>query len=257
MPGRRRGWVLAVVSTVILAGCTRSPSVRTTASQPGTSITATTAAPTSTTGRPATTTTSAVAATTSSTAVPAFAGTVARVAVTDVASSYRAGCPVGPDDLRLLSLSYWGFDDKAHTGTMVVRASVASAVVDVFHRLYDNRFPIRRMEPVDVFGGSDDASMAADNTSAFNCRNAVTTGPPQWSAHAYGEAIDVNPVENPYLEAGSVLPPAGAPYVDRSNVRPGMAVRGGELNAAFAAAGWYWGGAWSSPDYQHFSATGG
>lgn len=248
-----------MVSTVILAGCSHSPSVRTTASQAPTSTTstpATNAAPTSTTARPAATTTLAPA-TTSSTAVPAFVGTFARVTAADVPSSWRAGCPVGPDDLRLLSLSYWGFDDTAHTGTLVVRASVASAVVDVFHRLYDHRFPIRRMDPVDAFGGSDDASMAADNTSGFNCRNAVTTGPPQWSAHAYGEAIDVNPVENPYLEAGTVLPPAGAAYADRSKVRPGMAVRGGELNAAFAAAGWYWGGVWSSPDYQHFSSTGG
>ncbi|HEX3621287.1 MAG TPA: M15 family metallopeptidase [Acidimicrobiales bacterium] len=157
----------------------------------------------------------------------------------------------------MLSLSYWGFDDSPHTGSMVVRASVAQAVVDVFHRLYDDRFPIRRMEPVDAFGGSDDASIAADNTAGFNCRNAVASGPPQWSAHAYGEAIDVNPVENPYLEDGRVLPPAGAAYEDRSVVRPGMAGRGSALNNAFAGAGWYWGGVWSSPDYQHFSSTGG
>jgi hypothetical protein len=192
-----------------------------------------------------------------STIPPAFSGTVGRVTAADLPSSWRAGCPVGPDDLRLLALSYWGFDDRAHAGTMVVRASVAQAVVDVFHHLYDHRFPIRRMEPVDVFGGSDDASIAADNTAGFNCRNAVASGPPQWSAHAYGEAIDVNPVENPYLEGGRILPPEGAAYQDRSVVRPGMAVRGGELNVAFAAAGWYWGGAWASPDYQHFSATGG
>ncbi|MDQ3641911.1 MAG: M15 family metallopeptidase, partial [Actinomycetota bacterium] len=78
----------------------------------------------------------------------------------------------------------------------------------------------------------------------------------RWSAHAFGKAIDVNPVENPYLLEGTVLPPAGAAFVDRSNVRPGMAVRGGELVTAFAAAGWSWGGVWANPDYQHFSATG-
>jgi hypothetical protein len=139
---------------------------------------------------------------------------------------------------------------------LVVHADVADAVIGVFHRLYDRRFPIRRMEPIDVYGGSDDASIAADNTAGFNCRNAVASGPPQWSAHAYGRAIDVNPVENPYILEGDVLPPAGAPYVDRTNVRPGMAVRGGELVAAFAAAGWSWGGVWVNPDYQHFSASG-
>jgi hypothetical protein len=250
VPGCRRGWVVGAAASLAFAACAGSPAVR--SAGPGTS-----APPASTLRPPVPETTTVVVAPSTSTIPPAFSGTVGRVTAADLPSSWRAGCPVGPDDLRVLSLSYWGFDDRAHAGTMVVRASVAQAVVDVFHRLYDHRFPIRRMEPVDVFGGSDDASIAADNTAGFNCRNAVASGPPQWSAHAYGEAIDVNPVENPYLEGGRILPPEGAAYQDRSVLRPGMAVRGGELNAAFAAAGWYWGGAWSSPDYQHFSATGG
>jgi hypothetical protein len=100
--------------------------------------------------------------------------------------------------------------------------------------------------------------MAADNTSAFNCRYAVAPGPKQWSVHAYGEAVDVNPVENPYLEGGKVRPSAGKPYLARSRVRPGMAVAGGKLVQAFALVGWQWGGRWTgSPDYQHFSSTGG
>ena len=98
--------------------------------------------------------------------------------------------------------------------------------------------------------------MAADNTSAFNCRPAVSSGPRRWSVHAYGRAVDVNPVENPYLLGGRVLPPAGARFLDRDAYRRGMAVRGGGLVDAFAAAGWGWGGVWSSPDYQHFSANG-
>jgi hypothetical protein len=114
------------------------------------------------------------------------------------------------------------------------------------------------MEPVDAFRGSDDASMAADNTSGFNCRRAVAAGPPRWSAHAYGDAIDVNPVENPYLEGGAVRPPAGRRYLDRGVAGAGSATAGGVLVEAFAAAGWRWGGRWSaSPDYQHFSASGG
>jgi hypothetical protein len=192
-----------------------------------------------------------------STPAPAFSGTALRVTAADLPSSWRPGCPVAPADLRKLELSYWGFDSQAHMGALVVHADVADAVTGVFRRLYDRRFPIRRMEPIDAYGGSDDASIAADNTSAFNCRNAVSSGAPQWSAHAYGRAIDVNPVENPYILEGNVLPPNGAPYVDRSNVRPGMAVRGGELVSAFAAAGWGWGGVWANPDYQHFSSTGG
>jgi len=165
---------------------------------------------------------------------------------------------VGPSALALLTMGYWGFDGQPQTGTMIVNASVAPAVLHVFALLYGERFPIRQMEPEDAFGGSDPASMAADNTSGFNCRYAVAPGPPSWSVHAYGEAIDVNPVENPYLEGGQVQPAAGGAFVDRADVRPGMAVPGGELVAAFASVGWLWGGRWSaSPDYQHFSATGG
>jgi hypothetical protein len=191
--------------------------------------------------------------------VPAFAGSASTVTAADLPSSYHAGCPVGPTQLRALRISYWGFDDQPHTGTMIVNASVVGPVLEVFGRLYAERFPIRRMQPVDVFGGSDPASMAADNTSAFNCRDAVVAGPPRWSAHAYGEAIDVNTVENPYVESNgaNVQPPAGTAFLDRSDHRAGMAFYGGELVAAFAAVGWQWGGRWSDPDYQHFSSTGG
>jgi hypothetical protein len=187
----------------------------------------------------------------------AFTSSVTTLTAADLPSSYRAGCPVGPDQLRALHLSYWGFDGQRHTGTLIVNAAVVDAVRTVFGRLYAEEFPIRRMQPVDVFGGSDPASMAADNTSGFNCRNAVASGPPHWSAHAYGEAIDVNTVENPYVEGGDVQPTAGAAFVDRSVHRAGMAFTGGELVDAFAAVGWQWGGRWSDPDYQHFSSTGG
>jgi hypothetical protein len=145
-----------------------------------------------------------------------------------------------------------------HRGVLVVNATVAAPVGSIFERLYRARFPIRRMTPIAAYGGSDDRSMAADNTSAFNCRYAVAPGAKRWSVHAYGEAVDVNPVENPYLEGGRVLPPAGRRYRDRADVRRGMAAAGGTLVDAFAAAGWQWGGRWAeSPDWQHFSATGG
>lgn len=184
-----------------------------------------------------------------------FVGTVSPVRQEDLGRSYRAGCPVVPRDLRLVRVSYVGFDGAAHVGALVVNRRVARDVVGVFRRLHAARFPIRRMTPVAAFGGSDDASMAADNTSGFNCRRAV--GGSGWSQHAYGLAIDVNPVENPYLLAGKTLPPAGRRYRDRARVRRGMAVAGGTLVRAFAAVRWRWGGGWSSsPDYQHFSANG-
>lgn len=165
---------------------------------------------------------------------------------------------MGPDQLRRLALTYWGFDGRSHRGAIVVNAAVANDVVTIFRTLYAERFPLRQVVPVDAYGGSDDAAAAADDTSGFNCRYAVAPGPPQWSEHAYGEAIDVNDVENPYVEGATVIPPAGVAYTNRSRLRPGMATPGGPLVMAFAAVGWQWGGRWTaSPDYQHFSKTGG
>jgi hypothetical protein len=157
----------------------------------------------------------------------------------------------------MLQLTYWGFDGQAHTGTMVVNAAVATPVVQAFSTLYTERFPIYQMVPMSAFGGDDNAAAAADNTSGFDCRFAVASGPPHWSMHAYGEAIDVNDLQNPYVSGSTVIPPTGAAYVDRSNVRPGMAVPGGTLVQAFAAIGWQWGGNWAGTvDYQHFSTNG-
>ena len=189
---------------------------------------------------------------------PPFTAAVSHATAAQLRQSWRPGCPIAPSQLRRVSLRHWGFDGAPHTGAVVVSASVVGDVVTVFRRLYHARFPIRRLRPIDAYGGDDDRSMAADNTSAFNCRYAVATGARRWSAHAYGEAIDVNPVENPYVLAGKVRPRAGAAYLDRSRQRPGMATGSGVLVRAFARVGWQWGGRWSgSPDYQHFSASGG
>jgi hypothetical protein len=189
---------------------------------------------------------------------PPFQHSVSHVTAAQLPYSWRHGCPVAPAQLRRVRLSYWGFDRRAHTGALIVNASAVGDVVPVFRRLYRARFPIRRMRPIDAYRGVDERSLEADNTAAFNCRYAVAPGPKRWSVHAYGLAIDVNPVENPYLEGGRVHPGAGRAYLDRSNVRPGMAVPRGLLVRAFAAVGWEWGGRWrGTPDYQHFSETGG
>jgi hypothetical protein len=189
---------------------------------------------------------------------PPFTHTVARVTPAQLPYSWHPGCPVAPAQLRRLRVAYWDFDGRAHTGALVVNADAVSDLVHVFARLYAARFPIRRMRPIDAYHGRDEPSLEADNTAAFNCRYAVAPGPKRWSAHAFGRAIDVNPVENPYLEGGRVHPRRGRAFLDRSRRRPGMAVRGGLLVRAFAGVGWAWGGRWTgSPDYQHFSATGG
>jgi len=189
---------------------------------------------------------------------PPFTHSVSPVTRAQLPHSWHLGCPVAPAQLRRIRLSYWGFDGKARTGTLVANVRAVDDLVRVFSRLYAARFPIRRMRPIDAYGGNDERSLAADNTSAFNCRYVIGPGPRRWSTHAYGLAVDVNPVENPYLEGGRVHPRAGRAYLDRSNVRPGMAVRGGLLVRAFDAVGWHWGGRWrGTPDYQHFSSTGG
>ena len=191
-------------------------------------------------------------------AQPPFQATSSAVTAAELGASWHAGCPVGPAELRTLRVSFVGFDGRAHQGAIVVHRDVAGAVTTVFRRLYDARFPLRRMEPVAKYGGSDRRSMAADNTSAFNCRVASAPGPRRWSAHAFGKAIDVNTIENPYVQGSYVSPAAGRAYLDRSRYRPGMAVAGGVLVRAFASVGWLWGGRWTAtPDYQHFSSTGG
>jgi D-alanyl-D-alanine carboxypeptidase len=169
--------------------------------------------------------------------------------------SWRPGCPVALRDLRLLTLTHWGFDGRARTGRLIVHREVAREVVVVFRELYAARFPIRRMQLIDAYGGSDFRSIEADNTSAFNCR--YVDGTTRWSNHAYGRAIDVNPIENPYVSGGTTSHPASRPYVDRSRRRPGMAYEGGALVRAFDRIGWGWGGRWSGTmDYQHFSESG-
>lgn len=172
-------------------------------------------------------------------------------------ASWRPGCPVPVEDLRLLEVTHWGFDGQVHTGEVVVHQRYAAGLINVLNRLFDARFPIERMELVDVYGGEDDRSTAANNTSAFNCRE-VENSPGVWSQHSYGSAIDINPVQNPYLpSSGPVDPPAGAAYLDRSDVRPGMIVGGDAVVRAFRSIGWEWGGNWSSSkDYQHFSSNG-
>jgi hypothetical protein len=171
-------------------------------------------------------------------------------------SVWRRGCPVGLGALRHLSLPFVGFDGRPRRGALVVHNAAARDVVTVFRRLYGARFPIRRMRPIQAYGGDDFASIEADNTSAFNCRAA--TGSSRWSEHAYGRAIDLNPLENPYVSGGRTSHPGSVPFLDRGNVRPGMAVEGGVAVRAFDAVGWGWGGRWSGiKDYQHFSVSGG
>ncbi|MET0788038.1 MAG: M15 family metallopeptidase [Cellulomonas sp.] len=171
-----------------------------------------------------------------------------------MSASWRPGCPVPLEDLRYVTVTHRDFTGAAVQGELVVHADAADAVVTVFRALFDAGYPVRSLRLVDDFGASDDASMDADNTSAFNCR--AITGGTGWSEHAYGRAIDLNPVENPYVRGGSVAPDAGREFADRPD-SPGVIHPDDEVVRAFASVGWQWGGDWASPiDYQHFSPSG-
>ena len=172
-----------------------------------------------------------------------------------VGVSWKPGCPVPIDDLRIIEMNHWGFDGAVHDGgRLMVHEDVAGDVVEAFGEMYAAGFPIRRMELIEEYDASDDASMEADNTSAFNCRP-ITGTTDRFSIHSYGKAIDINPVENPYVRGDTVLPPAGEEYVDREDVRPGMIVKNDAVVKAFKNRGFMWGGDWKSlKDYQHVEA---
>lgn len=171
--------------------------------------------------------------------------------------SWRPECPVGPEDLKVVHLKHWDLSGRVATGSLVLHTDQVQPVVAVMRQLFERGFRIHRMTPIDEFNGDDRASMAANNTSAFNCRE-VGSRAGVWSQHAFGTAIDINPVQNPYVpRSGPVEPAEGAAFVDRSIDEPGMIRPGDEVVQAFGSIGWEWGGNWSnSKDYQHFSLTG-
>ena len=166
--------------------------------------------------------------------------------------SYPEDARVPLADLRYLRLSYYDFEGNPQTGEMVCNAAIARDLCEIFRDLYDARYPIRSIRLIDDFGASDEASMQADNTSCFNYR--PRTGQSRLSWHAYGLAVDVNPLENPFVgRGGRVSPAAAEPYVDRTADFPHRIDREDLCYKLFRAHGFAWGGAWRSvKDYQHF-----
>lgn len=178
-----------------------------------------------------------------------------RLAARMKGKSWHKGCPVPIKRLRVVRVSYHGWDGERQVGRLVVHKDAVGAIINALEAMYDAGFKIHRMYLVDRYDASDRKSMRADNTSAFNCRYMAGTN--SWSQHAYGRAIDINPVENPYVSGDHVSPRKGRPYADRSQHAKGMIHRRGAAVRGFKAQGWGWGGKWSSAkDYQHFSATG-
>jgi hypothetical protein len=172
-----------------------------------------------------------------------------------VRSTWSEACPVSRNELRYLTLTFWGFDHRPHIGEMIVHESVAKDVVEVFGRLYDARFPIEEMRVVAAHELDAPPTGDGNNTSAFVCR--PSTRGSTWSQHAYGLAVDVNPFHNPYQRGDVVIPELASAYLDRGRDVPGMITSGDAVTEAFASVGWGWGGSWnSSKDWMHFSQSG-
>jgi hypothetical protein len=192
-----------------------------------------------------------------STSAPRFAGAHAAIdaelqgRMTGVSWQADPRCP-SFEALRVLTLAHWTLGGEVATGRLIVAAELADEVLGIFGQLFALRFPIARMEPIDVFGADDDASMAANNTSGFNFR--VVAGTDVLSDHAFGAALDLNPLFNPMVIGADVFPPAGAAYLDRDRERPGMITRPGAVVQLFEERGWEWGGDWKPmKDYHHFT----
>jgi hypothetical protein len=175
---------------------------------------------------------------------------------------WHKGCPVPLSQLRVLTVAHWGFDGRVHNGQLIVNADVAAPLAQVFRKLYALHFPIRHMQIADYYGPVKSLPADTDVSESFECRQAAAspcTGKARtgsWSEHAYGHAVDLNPVENPYVGCGMSRDPRSRPYLDRSRSRAGMVTSA--VVAAFRSIGWGWGGSWSgsTKDYMHFSLSG-
>lgn len=166
--------------------------------------------------------------------------------------SFKEGGPVSLAELSYIQVSYWGFDDKKHQGELIIHQSLAEEVSMIFKELYEAKFPIERMRLIDEYQADDNLSMANNNTSAF-CVRKITGELEGYSKHSYGFAIDINPLQNPFVKRGGVLPEEGKAYLDRQSVRKGMIIKGDQVYQAFSKRGWRWGGDWLTiKDYQHF-----
>jgi hypothetical protein len=269
--------VLAVVTAAFLAvrdpgsadedvvadGTTSTSERPTTTSRPSTTSTSVEAS--SSTAAPSTTATATPrvtaapkppATTTTRPPAPPFQASIEPVTQEELGASWGADARCTPPaDLRKLTMSHWGYDGQVTSGQLIVHVAQADRMVAVFGDIYAARFPIERMVPIAAYGADDQASMRANNTSGYNCR--TVAGSTNLSQHAFGAAVDINPLHNPYVKGSTVDPPEGAPWANRSRTDPGMIKAGDAVVQAFARQGWAWGGYWSSgKDYQHFSASG-
>ena len=167
-------------------------------------------------------------------------------------TSWRPGCPIRVDQLAYLRIRHHGYDGRVHDGELLVHPSIAQDFIAIFRALFALGFPIEKMRLIDAYGGDDDASMADNNTSAFNCRE-VSGRKGVWSRHAFGMAVDINPLVNPYVVKDVISPPKGAAYLASPEAAVGPLRSGSPAVEVFLHRGFTWGGHFQqSKDYQHF-----
>lgn len=186
---------------------------------------------------------------------PAAVAAVHRVTAAELGASWRPGCPIEPAQLRRIDVDHIGFDGRPHRGELIVNQDLAPQVIALFAELYRLRYPIEKIKTVEHYpDAADELSMEDNNTSAFSCRG--IPGSDQWSKHAYGQAIDLNPLINPSVAGnGTFEPKNAAPFLDRGRTDPAMLHSGDQAVRVFTDRGWRWGGDWQSPlDYQHFES---
>ncbi|MDP1876051.1 MAG: M15 family metallopeptidase, partial [Actinomycetota bacterium] len=152
--------------------------------------------------------------------------------------TWRPGCPAGRSDLRRIDLNYRTFDGAVERGQLVAHKDSADDLVEIFSALFEAGFPIERMQPVERFGGDVNRSLAANNTSAFNCRKpGQINAPVQDSPHANGRAIDINPVQNPWRDPRCTCWQPGLEFA-RSKDGPGVIREGSLPVRLFEERGW-------------------
>ena len=163
-------------------------------------------------------------------------------------NSWRQGCPVSLNQLSYLTVSYWGFDNKSHIGHIIINKQLAAEVVQIFEELYQHHFLIENMQ----LPSQHHSSARDDDSHGFECYQ-DPENKSQFSMHAYGIAIDINPVYNPYEKTpGYAYPTNGQKFLDRSLTHRGMVKINGPVFNAFIKRGWIWGGFSQKRDYMHF-----
>ncbi len=162
---------------------------------------------------------------------------------------WSSECVIPIQRLKLLNVSHYNFEYEVTAGQIIVLDSMVNSVISIFKELFNLKFPIHSIRLIDEFDGDDELSMDANNSSCFNFRK--IEGSELLSIHSYGLAIDVNPLQNPFIQEGKIFPSSGKEFLDRSNKRPGMVEPIVEIFYDFGFT--VWGGNWQEPvDYHHF-----